>query len=408
MGRNLVTVDQDPQRFRSTLDPFGDDLNEHFWEAMTDLREHCPVAHSDGPAKFWSLTRYKDIVAAAQDWKTFSSSRGVAVFQMPDDYAGFPVLESDPPQHVEWRHLLNPLLSPPVVARLEEQVRRIANEHIDSFVNRSSCDLAKEFARPVPQAVLFEAFLNVDRSELAQVEEWARIIIWEMFTSPVAFEADESLREWIAGHLAERRKNPGSGDFLDALTTGQICGEAISESTQIDAVRLLVFAGLDTTSNAIAASCRILADRIDIQDWLREDASRIPLAVEEFLRFDPPVTHLARQTTRDVEFGGRLIPAGEKVALYFSAANRDPREFDDPDELRFDRENTRHIAFGIGPHRCAGSHLARMEIRVALEQLLERIPPFQLTGKEDVEWYTRMPRGPLSVPVSFARSASSH
>ncbi|WP_419928910.1 cytochrome P450 [Candidatus Poriferisocius sp.] len=392
------------KHYRAHLDPFAEDpvLNDSYWDIMRDLRENCPVAHSDARGGFWILTRYEDVLAADRDWETFCSNKGVGVVAPTEGTPRLPPIEVDGPDHREWRRFLNPHFTHEKMSMLAPPAAGIANHLIDKFEDAGECDLVEDYARAFSTASFFELMIGTDRSELPRVLDITRRAIFERGDPVKVQEGRAELAAWVRNKLDQRRDEEPQGDLVDVILRETRAGSPLSADEQVQLLSMLIGAAMDTTTTAISIICRHLAENAEVRERLAGDPSQIGSSVDEFLRLESPVTHLARVTTREVVVGETTIPEGERVALYFSAANRDPVEFENPDTLQFDRLSNRHLSFGAGPHRCLGVHFARMQIEVAIATLLSRIPDFRVRLGSSVPYYTMVPRGPIEIPVEFA------
>ena len=400
---NTAVAREELQRFIGDFDPLDPELGSRLWEVLAEMREHCPVAHSDRHGGFWVLTRYADVYRALQDWRTFSSASGVVIPQHGTDHL-LPPLETDPPEQREWRKIYNPHFSPGRVARYGEGIRAIATEYLDRFTGRGHCDLVAEFAVPFPAHAFLELVLGVPPEEIPSVQPLC-VVISSSGEGPELESAFDSLAAWVSEFLDRRQQSPRPDDVVSALLDARIGGHPISHKQLVRAVMLLILGGLDTTTYAIGNIGRHLAEQPELADWLRHHPESIEAAVEEFLRFEAPSAYLARSTTRDVVVDGQLIPKGDTVALYWISANRDPARFDDPDHIDFDRQGNRHLSFGLGMHFCTGANLARLELKIVLEELLLRLPGMRLADGAEISYKcVHTTRGPLSLPVVFEPS----
>jgi cytochrome P450 len=230
---------------------------------------------------------------------------------------------------------------------------------------------------------------------------WVRGVLEQGMTDP-EIRAKSSLKiiEYFVAQLADRRKNPRPGDFISDLTKAEVDGKPVPDSYILGVCNLMLVAGVDTTWSAIGSSMWHMAQHPEHRKQLRDNPDLWPTAIEELLRVYAPVT-MARIVDRDIEFQGCPMKAGDRVLMAFPAANRDPRQFEHPDQVILDREHNRHVAFGSGIHRCAGSNLARLELRVAIQTWLERIPEFSLVNPDDVTWAGGQVRGPRRCMVRF-------
>jgi cytochrome P450 len=383
---------------RRHFDHLAPELGDHLPETLARMRSMCPVAHSDRYDGFWVVTDYDDVLAVAQDWGTFSSAHGLTVPVAPIAVRNLPV-EIDPPLHRIFKRLINAYFTPAAVAPWEPRTRELVNRLIDGFVERGHCDFMAEFARPYPALSFFDAAINAPAGDIEKVAYLASKSGTP--NDPEAAECWAGLSRWIADFIETRRKGQPRGDVVDAVINAEIEGRAITDEEIVGTVQLLILGGLETTAGALGSMMIRFGRQPEVADALRSDPASIPRAVEELLRLDGPFIAIARTATRDTEIKGRPIKKGEKVIIYWAAACRDESEFPDPDRFDPDRESNRHLAFGAGPHRCAGSNLARLNLKVALEELLPRLTDLRLQDGADIHFHSTFNRAPLSVPIRF-------
>ncbi|WP_027168911.1 cytochrome P450 [Mesorhizobium sp. WSM3224] len=321
----------------------------------------------------WVITRAKDQRTVLQDTETFSSHRSIFASALGENWPMIP-LELDPPAHGIFRSLLNPLFSPQRVTALEPAVRERAVALIDSIAAAgTSCDLMKEFAFPFAVNI-FLRFLGLPDDRLTTFVGWGKNLFHG--DVPKRLAAAQRIVAFIDELAALRRKVPGD-DFMTFVVQAQVQGRPLSDE-EVRGIGVLVFAaGLDTVATAIGFDLAYLARNQKDQEWLRSEPDRIVLAAEELLRAYPTV-QIIRVATKDIDFEGAPIRKGDYVSCASMIANRDPAEFDCPNTINLAREHNRHTAFAYGPHRCLGSHLARREIVIGLEEWLARIPPFRI------------------------------
>jgi cytochrome P450 len=360
---------------------------------LADARERCPVAHSTEYEGFWALFGYGDISTVAKDPTRFSSAQGITI-----PHHGFPMslppIETDPPQHMQFRGPLLDRFSAGAVGRLEPVLRQSVVELIAAFAGRGEADLAQELTVPLP-GIAVSHLLAIPEEDRARCHEWTTALIRE----PENMEAISSAFAYFYELYQDRSANPR--DDIPSLILGlTVDGRPIEEQEFLCFMSTLVMAGLDTTANAGANMLELLAARPDLRDELIAEPGRIALAVEELLRYITPLPALARVTTEPVELSGVPIPAGERVQMVFIAGNHDPAEFECPEEIRLARSPNRHVVFGAGPHRCLGAHLARLELRILLEEVLRLIPDYEV-NQDGVVRYAGITRGISSLPVTF-------
>ncbi|MGO9027149.1 MAG: cytochrome P450 [Acidimicrobiales bacterium] len=369
-----------------------------------DLRGSCPVAHTDRRGSTWLPTRYDDVVALAHDIEHFSSLE-VGVIPLAVEVPvqdrvlpyGLPPISADPPLHTWTRRLLLPWFSHHRVEGYEEMTRALCGGLVDSFLAEGRADAAADYAQQIPVRVI--AYILGVPLELSDTfTGWVRDVL-EFADDPDRRRrgATELLTFFVA-EVARRRTEPGD-DLLSELMQTEVEGKRVEESIVLGTAALVLIAGVDTTWSAIGSSLWHLAAHPEDRRRLVAEPELMPTAIEELLRAYSPVT-MARVVTEDIEFEGCPMKHGDKVLMNFPGANRDPDAFEDADRVILDRAINRHVAFGSGIHRCAGSNLARMELRVALEEWLARIPEFRLADAE-VTWAGGQVRGPRTLPVVF-------
>lgn len=386
------TTDFDHTDLRWVEDPFP------IWD---DLRQRCPVAQTDRYGGAYLPTRYSDVRAIAYDTDNFSSRRPVIRENSPTVGLPSPPITSDPPHHKPARMLLLPAFTPQAIARLVPRTRQICNELIDAIVDAPTCDAALAYTQHIPVRVI-AYMLGIPEEEGDRFRRWIHVFLEDTIVDDDQKAADRLLAtatemdDFFRPYTEARRVSPGD-DLISFLLQARHEGQPLTERHLFGALRLILIAGIDTTWSAIGASLWHLAKTPADRARLVADPGLIPTAVEEFLRAYAPVT-MARQIVRDVEVGGCPMKAGRLVLLSFPAANRDPAVFIDPHNVIIDRQDNRHAAFGLGIHRCIGSNLARMEITVALDEWLKRIPEFCLDTGRALKWSRGPVRGPRSLP----------
>jgi len=394
-------------------DPITDEwLGQHFDHTASELgltlsgslrrmRSLCPVAHSDRHGGFWVLTKYDDVARAAQDWGTFSSADGVGLPRPIGQPKTIPV-EVDPPLQRTYRRLINRYLAPAAVNPWEPRTRALASRLVDEFADAGECEFMEAFGRPFPSIAFFEYTLNAPGEDVEKVASWS-------FTAsnpsePEAGACFMNLSNWINDFVEYRRGRPAMDDIVDGILNADIDGRPISHEEVVGIILVLILGGLETTTGALGSMMVRFSEQPEVPALLRANPERIPDAVEELLRLDGPFVCITRTTTCDVEVGGRQIKKGEKVLLYWASADRDDDQYADSDSFDLERGSGRHLAFGVGPHRCVGSSLARMQLRVALEEILRRIDDIRLRQGASIEYHSAFVRSPVSVPLTFSAS----
>ncbi|MDQ2875969.1 MAG: cytochrome P450 [Actinomycetota bacterium] len=366
-----------------------------------DLRQRCPIAHTGRFGGGWLPTRYEDVAAIAADTERFSSrSIIMSNFRPPRELApigGTPPISSDPPFHHDARKLLLPAFTKTAVTRQEVATRTFCHSLIDGFEGQDVVDAARDYAQHIPMRVIAD-MLGFPQEDGPRFAEFVENTLEGINLPPEDRIARmTALFDYLLAQIRDHVDRPRD-DLTTFLLNAELYGQKLDPSHVAGTMALLLLAGIDTTWSAIGASlwhlARVPADR----RRLAAEPGLLPTAMEEFLRAYAPVT-MARLVREDMRWQGAEMKAEDWILLSFPAANRDPAQFDRAGEVVIDREVNRHAAFGLGIHRCVGSHLARMELRVALEAWLERIPEFTLDDPPAVRWSAGQIRGPRTLPL---------
>lgn len=342
------------------------------------LRDHDPVHHvADGD--YWVLSRFGDVLAAALDARSFSSAQGLTFAYGEMESLGLeaPIVMMDPPDHTSLRRLVSKRFTPQQVASIEPLIRSFVRARVERLREAGSGDIVAELFKPLPSMVVAH-FLGVPEADRGHFDRWTNAIVAANAEGDLLSggQAVGELLGYFNGLMEDRRKHPGE-DMVTMLVDGEIGGEPVSAAKILGFCFTMVTGGNDTTTGLLGGACEILMRFPDQRARLREDPARLRDAVEEFLRLTSPVQGLARTTTRDVEVEGCRIPADRKVMLLYASANRDEREYgDDADRCDIDRKARRHMSFSYGPHHCIGAAAARLQARIALEELFDQCPDF--------------------------------
>jgi cytochrome P450 len=350
-------------------------------QAYQDLRAKCPVARSTMGINGASvlISSFEELNWALKHPEYFSSEDAVAI---GNDRPLIP-LQIDPPDHAKYRRLLDPEFSPKKMAALEPDFRVLVNQVIDKFAADGECDFHEDFATPLP-STFFLRLTALPLSDLPVFLQWRDNII-RPDVDPGDFDAAAEIRAatgreiyaYFEKALDERSQQRDDG-LLSRLLDAEIEGHRLSREELLDICYLLIIAGLDTVTATLDCFVHRLARHPEERRRLVDDPSLAPAVVEEYMRFESPVMVTPRTVKQDVTIGGVELRAGDNVTLVLGAGNLDDGEFDHPDEVDFARGRNRHLSFGGGPHRCLGSHLARLEVRVALEEWHRRIPDYRI------------------------------
>jgi cytochrome P450 len=380
-----------------------------FWDAVGAVRRAGPLVWVESNGGHWATASHQTILRIAQDWEGFGSVDGVALGRPSFEAVPRMVpVEIDPPRHRVFRRQVNPALTVNAVSPLEEEIRAIAVDLIGAFIGRGSCDLAADFARKFPGTVFFRLVTHCTDEDFRQAEPAARQISFESSDPEKFTAAAAQLRAWAARTLDGRAAKPAEGDLVDAVMA---LAEADGSGPWLDdeyrtALQILAQGGIGTSANAIGSVILALSRDRELQARVRGDLSLIPALVEEVLRMEAPVPLMFRTAMRDTEVEGQQVKKGDKVCLIFGGAGRDPSLFEHPDELDLGRPHCRHLAFGAGVHRCVGSNLARLQIRIAIQELVSRLGEFWVPEGATVQYSLRQARGPVSIPLAFTGSGA--
>jgi cytochrome P450 len=372
-------------------DPFSPDFPPRAYEIYRELRDHHPLYRVERTGR-WVLTRYEDVRDAAADAATFSSEKtSISAGVLPM------IQQLDPPRHDALRNLLWKAFTPKRVADLEPRVREITTELIDAFAAKRRADLLSRFASQLPSRVIGE-LIGIPAERRPAFLEWTERMI--------SFDPDRDENPFPLiyqefAKLLEERRAQRRDDLMSALLDCELDGRRLTQEELLGFCFLLVVGGNDTTTNLIANGAVLLARHPEQREEILADGALLPGAIEEMLRYDSPTQALPRIATRDVTLHGETVRAGEEVSLCWGAANHDERRFADPERFDIHRKNNRHLALGHGVHFCMGAHLARLEARVAFEELLARLPGYAL--EEEPVWApSPWARAYRAVPVRFA------
>ncbi len=366
-----------------------------------DLRQRCPIAHTERFGGAWLPTRYADVADIAYDTERFSS-RSIILSNLrpPRELApigGSPPISSDPPFHHDARKLLLPAFTKAEIAKQEPATRAFCHALIDAFAGQDVVDAAAGYAQHIPMRVIAD-MLGFPPEDGPQFRVFVEDLLEGINLPPdERIERVSRLFDYLLAQVHDHIDNPRD-DLTDYLINAELYGHKLAPDHVVGTMALLLIAGIDTTWSAIGASLWHLAKTPDDRRRLVAEPGLLPTAIEEFLRAYAPVT-MARLVKEEMHWRGADMKADDWILLSFPAANRDPAQFDRAGDVVIDREVNRHAAFGLGIHRCVGSHLARMELRVALEAWLARIPEFTLADPAAVTWAAGQIRGPRRLPL---------
>jgi cytochrome P450 len=379
------------------------------YPTLARMRQDDPL-YWDDTMGLWIITRYADVRAITRDRRMSVARMGFLIpgddekSQVVRQFLGDWMLFSDPPGHTRLRQLVARAFTPRAVGKLEAAIQRIVDEALDRVGGGGQLDIVRELGFPVPSRVIAD-MLGVQRADIDDFEKWSHdtlavpSMIGDMDDNvAISYDAVRSLEDYFRTRIAERRKAPGD-DLLSMLAQPDDDGNALTDDEVVANCALMLIAGHETTTNLIGLGMVALLSNPDELARLRAQPELIGSAVEELLRYDGPVSQIARMVGEDVELGGGTVPAGSVVLGVPLSANRDPAVFTDPDRLDITRGDTRHLGFSGGLHTCIGAGLARLETRIALTTLLDRYPRLEQAG--EAEWHGSWTvRGPVSLPVA--------
>ena len=352
------------------------------------LREDDPVHYSENYGGYYVLTRYEDVRSALLNWQLFSSGQpGVTTIpsSIKRDFQEIP-LEIDPPEHTPYRKIISPFFTRNAIRELEPGFRKIARELLEPIKENGGGDIVQDFALPYVSRVLAH-FLNVPQEDTVRWIQWANAIFHGRLTDrSVADQASDDMVSYVDAVFEERRRAPLENDLFSKLATHHHKGELLTTEELRGYGVLLLNAGQETTVNGIGNSVWYMAENPDDRTRLVQNPDLLENAIEEFLRFMSPIQLLGRTTTAETTLHGCPMPKGSTVAVSYAAANHDPARFETPEKCVIDRSPNPHIAFGAGPHTCVGAHLARTEVRVALEEILSLMPEYRLDPENGMEY----------------------
>ena len=370
------------------------------WE---ELRERCPVAHTDRYGGGWFPATHAGVSQVAKDTEHFTSrtvviGNGRPMEDAPPAPIGVaPPITSDPPFHQIARRLILPAFAPGPVNAMEPAIRALCVKLLDRMAGQEIVNGGSQYAQFIPPAVI-SRMLGFPDADEDLFREFVHIVL-EGIDHPIEQRIEEfaPVDEYFQAQMEDHRLHPRD-DLTSYLLNVEVGGQKLAPEHVSGTMVLILVAGIDTTWSAIGASLWHLASHREDLDRLVNEPELMPIAIEEFLRFYAPVT-MARLVKEDMEYLGCPMKQDEWILLGFPAANRDPAAFEDADTFIIDRLENRHIAFGLGIHRCAGSNLARLEMRVAIEEFIKRYPRFELADPAEVTWAPGQVRGPRNLPI---------
>jgi len=386
-------------------------------QAFALLRREAPLYWHErqNGRGFWAVTRYHDALRVYHDPHTYSSERGISLSfdnVMPEQVgSGMMMILTDPPRHNRIRHVVSPRFTPRAIAAYEPEVRRICDEILNAVIERGECDFVVDVAAKVPTAAICE-MLGIPAEYRDQMYSLGNAAIgsqdpeYNQGRSPM--ETGRNAQAEFFGYFAklidDRRKHPGK-DLISAFTIGEVEGAKLTDLEILFNAFLLIIGGQETTRNAISGGMLALVNHSLERAKLAGDPGVMPTAIEEFLRWTTPVTHILRTASKEGELRGEKIREGDKVVVWNASVNRDEEVFPEADRFDVTRTPNDHLAFGHGEHFCIGAHLARLEMRVMIEQVMRRMPDLELAGQPE-RLRSNFVAGIKHMPVRFAPSSA--
>jgi len=390
------------ERATFELDNTDPELLQHLHETLGQMQGTCPVAWSSASGGFWALTKYDDVVTASNDWETFTVTRGIMI---PPTGASMPVIpaELDPPRHTKLRKLVVPNFTDKALRHWRPGLEKIIDDAFRPLLAVGRADLVSDITHPVPVLAIC-LILGID-SDWRRVRELAANFIQATGQPALARQRAHELEAYLEEEIESRRGKPVE-DLLGQYVNARIDGAEIPAREMLGLVQLMVVAGHETTVNGMGTMIYRLITEPGLRDRVLADRTLIGQVIDETLRLHPPVWNMGRTVAEQTQVRGEALCPGEKVMLVYGAANRDPERFPEPDTFDIDRPgNNRHLTFGIGRHRCLGEPLAKLELRLALEYVLDHLPDVELDGEPRWGGGTNQ-HGLRSLPVRFTPSGS--
>jgi len=393
------------------FDPYSYETHEDPYPIYRRMRDEAPLYRNDEHG-FWALSRHEDVSNGFRDYRRFSNRHGVALEAMgPGAGATTSFLGMDPPRHDRLRSLVSRAFTPRRVRELEQPIRALATHYIDAFVEKGECDFIEDFAGRLPMDVVSEilGLPSEDRRELRRLSD---LVVerkdGEQSVPPAAAQASLKLLQYYQTEVEARRAAGADRDTLtDQLIRTEVDGDRLDDREIVSFLFLMVVAGNETTTKLLGNALYWSWRNPEVRERVAADPALIPGWVEETLRYDASSQVLYRLVEEDVEMYGRTMRAGDVLALVIGAANRDERAFEDPDRYDVERDNRSSLAFGQGTHFCLGASLARLEGIVSLEEVVRRLPDYEIDTEGLVRIHSSNVRGYAHVPIRFTPGARS-
>lgn len=387
-------------------DQYSYEIDDNPYAIWKRLRDEAPVWRNE-KYNYWVLSRYDDVLKASMDWETFSSGWGTVLEMMSEEPGQTTMMiNNDPPYHDQLRKVVAQRFTPGSIVKMEKEIREIVVGYVQPLEGRDSFDFVQDFGRWIPMDVI-STLLGIPVDMRRKVNQWGDEMLHreegQDLINETSLNAVTNLMAYLKQVFDDRKANP-CGDFLSELAHAELELEdgskrPFSERESQEFMVLLAAAGNETVARLLSNAGVLLARYPEQRQKLRDDPSLIPRAIEEMLRMDPPSPIQFRKVTKDVEMHGVTMKAGDNVALLTAAATRDDRHWEDPETFNIERAPKRHVTFGYGPHTCLGASLARLESKIALEEVLKRIGDWDVVEEQLKRTRTSTVRGYSHVPV---------
>tara|TARA_B100000700_G_scaffold203354_1_gene223596 strand:- start:473 stop:1684 length:1212 start_codon:yes stop_codon:yes gene_type:complete len=387
--------------------PYAFDLHDDPYETYRRLREEAPT-YWNPELSFWVLSRFEDVQNAFRDFETFSSTGGVALESRrrgSNQRAGFQqLIEMDPPNHTSFRKLVNRIFTGRRIAQMEEEIRNIFTHYLDQIVEKGEANLVNDLSSPFPMDVI-SAFLDIPEQDRAELRSYSdTILIREDGKIEIPQEAAEgmfAMLQYFIDDLPKRRENPRKG-IIDDLLILEVDGRSLTEEELLGFCILFVIAGHETTTKMIANAVELLSRHPEQRNQIVQNLELAPSVVEEVVRYHNSTQYMHRTMTTDLDLHGNTLKKGDSVLLLIGAANHDEREFGPTaGQFNIHRNPDRHLSFGYGAHFCLGAALARMEGRIAIEEIHRRIPDYEVNHDEKIRFHSSNVTGWTELPITF-------
>lgn len=362
------------------------------WPRWKHMRDESPVAYSDAYDGFYVLSRYQDVADAARNTEVFTSAVIRNIPPLPGPRR--PPIDYDPPDSRAYRQILNPYFSLAKVASYEPWIRELVAEIVDPLIASDAFDVTRDIGLPLTRRVILQIMGITDAP--AELKEWIDALV--LYVDERSHHGSEMVGRFLLDE-AERRRHALGEDVFSALLTASYQGRPLTDDEIVGASRLLLSGGLETTSSALSSGILHLIEHAEDRSRLLAEPEIWDAAMDEIVRWSGPVAAVARTACQDTEVAGCPIPAGKPVLLLYASGNRDEAEFTDPETVILDRHPNRHLGFGMGPHRCLGSHLAKLQMRLVLERIVPVLGEWRIEDPKKITWKAANSRGISSLPL---------